>query len=247
MLVLALMSPVKDEEIQVEPNQGYDIALVIDASQSMSAKGFDENDRSLNRFNVVQSIVGDFIKERTSDNLGVVVFGKYSFVAAPLTYDQMILKQVVDQLYIGIAGKFTALYEAIAQSVNLMKGSRAKSKIAIVLTDGHNTPGGKVPLEVALELAKKEDVKVYTVGIGSANEYNGALLKEIAEETGGVTFGARSAAELQQVYMKIDELEKSEIESNSYTYKTYYYLYPVFIGLFSLLLYIYLRNKQGWA
>ncbi|MEA3373600.1 MAG: VWA domain-containing protein [Campylobacterota bacterium] len=247
MLVLALMSPVKDEEIQVKPDQGYDIALVIDASQSMSAKGFDENDRSLNRFDVVQSIVGDFIKERTNDNLGVVVFGKYSFVAAPLTYDQKILKQVVAQLYIGIAGKFTALYEAIAQSVNLMKESRAKSKIAIVLTDGHNTPGGKVPLEVALELAKKEKIKVYTIGIGGANEYNGALLNEIAVETGGVAFGAGSAKELKKVYAKIDELEKSEIDTNSYTYKSYYYLYPVFIGFFSLLFYIYLRNKRGWA
>ena len=247
MLVLALMSPVKDKEVQVEPNQGYDIALVLDASQSMSAKGFDEKELSRNRFDAVQEIVGDFIRERTNDNLGVVVFGKYSFVAAPLTYDQMILKQVVDQLYIGIAGKFTALYEAIAQSVNLMKESGAKSKVAIILTDGHNTPGGKVPLDVALELAKKEQIRVYTIGIGGTNEYNGALLKEIADETGGVAFAARSAAELKQVYEKIDELEKSEIETNSYTYKSYYYPYPVFIGLFSLLFYVYLRNKRGWA
>lgn len=247
MLVVAMMSPVKDEQIQVEPTQGYDIALVIDASQSMSARGFDENDPLHNRFDAVQEIVGDFIKERTSDNLGVVVFGKYSFVAAPLTYDQKILKQVVDQLYIGIAGKFTALYEAVAQSVNLMKGSSTKNKIAIVLTDGHNTPGGKIPLDVALELAKKEKIKVYTIGIGGPNEYNGALLKMIADETGGQAFGAINAQQLKQIYAQIDELEKSDIDTNSYTYKSYYYLYPVFIGLMSLLLYVYLRNRRGWA
>jgi Ca-activated chloride channel family protein len=247
MLVIALMSPVKDAALEVEPTQGYDIALVLDASQSMSARGFDMTDPMANRFDVVQGIVGDFIKERTADNIGIVVFGKYSFVASPLTYDQKILAQVVDQLYIGIAGKFTALYEAIAQSVNLMKDSSAKSKIAIVLTDGHNTPGGKVPLDVALELAKKEGIKVYTIGIGGRNEYNKALLKVIAGETGGKAFDASNAQELQKVYAKIDELEKSEIETNNYTYKKYYYVYPLFIALLSLLLYVYLRNKRGWA
>ncbi len=247
MLVLALMSPVKDDAIDVEPTKGYDIALVLDASQSMSARGFDTYNPMFNRFDAVQSIVGDFIKQRTSDNIGVVVFGKYSFVAAPLTYDQKILKQVVDQLYIGIAGKFTALYEAIAQSVNLMKDSKAKSKIAIVLTDGHNTPGGKVPLEIALELAKKENVKIYTIGIGGPNEYNGALLKVIAGETGGQSFDAADAQELESIYERIDQLEKSDIETNKYQFKTYYYVYPLFIALLSLLLYVYLRNKKGWA
>ncbi len=247
MLILSAMSPVKDADIEVESTKGYDIALVIDASQSMSARGFDERDPMVNRFDAVQSIVGDFIQSRTSDNIGVVVFGKYSFVAAPLTYDQKILKQVVDQLYIGIAGKFTALYESIAQSVNLLKDSDAKSKIAIVLTDGHNTPGGKVPLDVALELAKKEGVRVYTIGIGGANEYNGALLRVIAGETGGQAFDASNARELQKVYATIDELEKSDIETNRYTYKQYYYPFPMFIALLSLLLYVYLRNRRGWA
>ena len=247
MLILALMSPVKDEELQIEPEQGYDIALVLDASQSMSAKGFDENNRESNRFDVVKNIVNDFIKERHNDNMGVVVFGQYSFVAAPLTYDQRILARIVNQLYIGIAGKFTALYESMAQAVNLMKDSKAKSKIAILLTDGHNTPGGKVPLETALEMAKKENIKIYTIGIGGSSEYNGALLDYIAKKTGGVAFGAQTAVQLQHIYKKIDELEKSEIEANSYTYKTYYYLYPLFLAMISLLLYVYLRNKRGWA
>ena len=247
MLVVALMSPVKDEALDVEPTQGYDIALVLDASQSMSARGFDMTDPMANRFDVVQRIVGDFIKERTADNIGVVVFGKYSFVASPLTYDQKILAQVVDQLYIGIAGKFTALYEAIAQSVNLMKDASATSKIAIVLTDGHNTPGGSVPLDVALELAKKEGIRVYTIGIGGRNEYNDALLKVIAGETGGKAFDASTAQELQNVYAQIDALEKSEIATNSYTHKKYFYVYPLFIAVLSLLLYVYLRNKRGWA
>ena len=246
MLIVAMMSPVKDEELSIKPTQGYDIALVLDASQSMSAKGFDLEEPEKNRFDVVKSIVDAFVKERISDNIGIVVFGKYSFIAAPLTYDQVIISRIVDQLYIGMAGKFTALYESLAQSVNLMKASTAKTKIAIVLTDGHNTPGGKVPLEAALEMAKKAKIKIYTVGIGAEREYNGALLKYIAQETGGADFHARKALELQEVYAKIDALEKSEITENSYTYKQYYFLYPLFIAMLSLLGYVYLRNKRGW-
>ena len=247
MLVIALMSPVKDAQVQVKPEQGYDIALILDASHSMRAQGFDRANEQLNRFDVVKNIVNDFIAKRQSDNLGVVVFGEYSFVATPLTYDRHILSKVVEQLYIGMAGKFTALYEALGQSVNLLQHAGAKSRIAILLTDGHNTPGGKVPLDVALELAKKEGIRVYAIGIGAPNEYNGQLLAHIAKETGGEAFGAQTAAQLQEIYDTIDTLEKSEIETNSYSYKTYYYLYPLFIAVLSLLLYVYLRNKRGWA
>ncbi len=246
MLILALMSPVKDEEIMLDPQEGYDIALVLDVSQSMSAQGFDPSNPQANRFDAVKSIVGDFVKERQNDNLGFVVFGQYSFVASPLTYDQEILTRVLDQLYIGMAGKFTALYEALAQTVNLLKGSKAKTKIAILLTDGHNTPGGKIPLDVAIELAKKEGIKVYPIGIGARGEYNAEVLNTMAEETGGKAFGAHSADQLKEIYLKIDELEKSEIERESYNFLHYYYMYPLFLGFISLLAFVYLRNKKGW-
>jgi len=247
LLIIAIMSPVKDEEIELDPKDGYDIALVIDASQSMQARGFDSANPLKNRFDVVKEIVGSFVKERSNDNLGIVVFGKYSFVAAPLTYDKNIIAKVVDQLYIGMAGKFTALFEALAQSANLLHSSKAKTKIAILLTDGVNTAGGKVPLETAIELAKKNGVKVYTIGIGAPHEYNGALLQEIADETGGVAFGAQTSSQLEKIYKKIDELEKSEIEANSYSYKHYYYTFPLFVSMFLLLMYVYLRNRKEFA
>ncbi len=246
MLILALMSPVRDEQITLDPEQGYDIALVLDVSQSMSAQGFDPRNPGANRFDVVKEIVGDFIKNRGNDNLGLVVFGQYSFVASPLTYDKQILARILDQLYIGMAGKFTALYEAVAQTVNLMSGSKAKSRIAILLTDGHNTPGGKIPLDVAIDLAKKEGIKLYPIGIGAPGEYNGEVLMQMAKETGGEAFGAQNAMQLKEIYMKIDELEKSEIERESYTYLKYYYMYPLFVGFMALLGFVYLRNRRGW-
>lgn len=246
MLILALMSPVKDEPYELEPKHGHEIALILDASQSMQARNFDEQNPGISRFDVVKLIVKDFIEKRKNDNMGLVVFGAYSFIASPLTYDEHILSRIVSQLQIGMAGKYTALYESLAQGVNLLKMSESKSKIAILLTDGYSTEGvDKIPLDVALDMAKKEGVKVYPIGIGLPNEYNRAVLMKIANETGGVAFGASNARELSDIYKKIDELEKSEIKNESFTYLKYYYVYPLFVGLLSLMFYIYLRNKRG--
>jgi Ca-activated chloride channel family protein len=248
MLILALMSPVKDEPYEIEPKKGHEIALILDASQSMDTRGFDRQDPNASRFDIVKKIVRDFIEKRKNDNIGLVVFGSYSFIASPLTYDEHILSRIVSQLQVGMAGRYTALYEALAQGVNLLKMSHSKSKVAILLTDGYSTPQvDKIPLDVAIDLAKKEGVKVYPIGIGGDGEYNRAVLLKIAKETGGVAFGAASAAELAEVYKKIDELEKSEIKNESFTYLQYYYFYPLFIGLIALMLYVYLRNKRGKA
>ena len=245
MMIIALSSPVKDESYELEPKHGHEIALILDASQSMSARGFDTTNQNLTRFDVVKEIVSDFVSQRKNDNIGLVVFGAYSFIASPLTYDENILNKIVSQLYIGMAGKYTALYESLAQGVNLLKMSKSKSKVAILLTDGYNTPDNRFPFDVAVDMAKKEGVKVYPIGIGLPHEYNQRVLVDIAKATGGVAFGASTASELQEVYKKIDELEKSEIKSESFTYMKYYYIYPLFISFFSLMFYIYLRNRRG--
>jgi len=246
MLIVVLMSPVKDEPYELEPKHGYELALILDASQSMQAQGFDRSNPNLNRFDVVKSIVTDFIAQRPNDNIGLVVFGEYSFIASPLTYDENILNKIVSQLQIGMAGKYTALYESLAQGVNLLKMTESNSKIAILLTDGYSTKEiDKIPLKVALDMAKKEGIKVYPIGIGMPNEYNRKVLMQIAEETGGVAFGASSASELEDVYIKIDSLEKSEIKNETFTYLNYYYVYPLFLALISLMLYVYLRNRRG--
>ncbi len=248
MLIVALMSPVKDEPYELEPKNGYEIALILDASQSMKAMGFDVNNPRLSRFDAVKDIVSDFIRQREVDNIGLIVFGAYSFIASPLTYDDNILNKIVSQLYIGMAGKYTALYTSLAQGVNLLKMSESKSKVAILLTDGYSTPDvDKIPLEVALDMAEKEGIKIYPIGIGMPHEYNQKVLIEIAKKSGGVAFGASSASELEEVYKKIDELEKSEIKTETFSYLRYYYIYPLALSFFSLMLYIFIRNKRGHA
>ncbi|OHE04053.1 VWA domain-containing protein [Sulfurimonas sp. RIFOXYB12_FULL_35_9] len=248
MMILALMSPVKDETYVLDPKDGYEIALILDASESMTARGFDRSNENLNRFDVVKSIVSDFITQRENDNIGLVVFGAFSFIASPLTYDENILNKIVSQLYIGMAGRYTALNTSLAQGVNLLKMSNSKTKVAILLTDGHSTPEvDKIPLDVAIEMAKKEGIKVYPIGIGMPHEYNREVLLKIANESGGVAFGASNASELKEVYARIDALEKSKIENESLSYTRYYYQFPLFVSLLALMLYIYLRNKRGYA
>ena len=245
MLVFSIMSPVKDELYQLKPKNGYEIAMVLDTSESMHAKGFDYSNSSLTRFDVVKELVSDFIKERKNDNIGLVVFGSYSFIASPLTYDKNILNRILSQLYIGMAGRYTALYEALAQGVNLLKNSNSKSKIMILLTDGYKTSQGGFPFDVALDLAKKEGVRVYPIGIGSSNGYNAKVLLKMAKETGGEAFGASSASELKEVYKRIDKLEKSKIKNESFRNLHYFYQYPLYIALISLMLYTFMRNKRG--
>ena len=246
MLIMAMMSPIKDEPYELKPKDGYEIALILDASQSMQAQGFDLANPYSTRFDVVKEIVSSFIKERKNDNIGLVVFGSYSFIASPLTYDENILNKIVSQLGIGMAGSYTALYTSLAQGVNLLKMSETKSKVAILLTDGYSTPQiDRIPLDVAIEMAKKEGIKVYPIGIGMPHEYNGEVLMHIADETGGKAFGAASASELERIYKKIDELETSEIKAQTFSYTKYYYFFPLFIALISLMLYVFLKNKRG--
>lgn len=246
MLIVALMSPVKEESYEPSPREGYEIALILDASESMKAEGFDAQNRHLNRFDAVKEIVSDFIDKRARDNMGLVVFGAYSFIASPLTYDAAILKTILSQLHIGVAGKYTALNTSLAQGVNLLKQGESKTKIAILLTDGHSTKEiEKISLETALEMVKKEKIKVYPIGIGMPHEYNKEVLLKIAQESGGVAFGALNASELKEVYKKIDELAKSEIKNEKFSYLNYYYRYALFISLLALMLYVYLRNKRG--
>ncbi len=242
-VVIALASPYEEKVIQLDPHQGYDIILMLDASQSMAAQGFDELNPRANRFEVVQHIVGDFIAKRAADNLGMIVFGEYAFVASPITYDKHILAKLLEQLYIGVAGKKTAIYDAIAQAVTLIHENEAKSKIAILLTDGQNTTG-TMPYSAAISLAQREGLKIYTIGIGHRGEFSAGTLAKIAEDTGGKFFAAYSADQLAKVYMEINSLEKSELEGQTYQKKEFYYIYFLFVGLLSLMVYLVLRSKR---
>ena len=246
LLVLAMMSPVREEFLELAPTEGYSIAMVLDAGRSMQTRMFDREQQERSRFDVVKKIAGDFIVKRQDDNLGLVMFGDDAFVAAPLTNNQVSLQQILLHQKVSMAGKSTALDEAVAQVAHLMQNTNTKNRIAILLSDGHNTENSTISLPVAIALIKKEKIRFYTIGIGSANEYDADVLNTIAKESGGKSFSAINAQELQSVYSEIDSLEKSEIEYIDYTFKKYFYIYPLFLAFFTLLIYVYLRNRRGW-
>ena len=242
-IMIAVSSPYTILTESMKPKNGLNIALMLDTSESMRSLGFNRGDRRLNRFEIVKKIVGDFIEKRKNDNLGLVVFGEYAFISSPLTFDKHILKEMLNNIHIGIAGKQTAIYDAIGQTVALLKNEENSSNIAILITDGINT-AGVIQREKAIELAKNRDIKIYTIGIGRRGEINPLDLQDIAEQTGGEFFIARDGEELKLIYEKIDQIEKREIKDLTYEIKNYLYFYPLLLSIIFLTIFISLKNRS---
>ncbi len=234
LLSISLASPIKEDEIVTNENRGYEISLILDVSGSMA---------QYNKFKIVKSIVSDFIKKRKNDKLALTIFADFAYVAIPLTYDKQSIQRLLDKIDVGIAGTHrTALYEALFMSTKLFKNSKAKNKIAILLTDGMDN-AGTIPLDVAINTAKKYKIKVYTIGVGGRGEYNPYVLREIAKETGGKFFEADSADRLKRIYNEIDKLEKSEIKTNKFVKKSYYFQYPLFLAILFMSILIILNTN----
>ncbi|MEJ2469415.1 MAG: VWA domain-containing protein [Campylobacterales bacterium] len=234
LLALALASPIKQNEVVVRSDKGYELSLVLDASGSMKQQ---------NKFGIVKEIVLDFVDKREHDKLALTLFADFAYVAMPLTYDKQSLKQLLSKIDVGIAGvQRTALYEALFMSTKLFKDSASKEKIAILLTDGMDNTS-QVPLDVAIQSAVKHGIKVYVIGVGGRGDYNPEVLRKIAEETGGKFYEARSVERLKQIYGEIDALEKSEIKADKYVKKRYYFQYPLAAALFLLAAFILMRRR----
>jgi Ca-activated chloride channel family protein len=241
---IALASPIITNTYQNSKKDGRDIMLVIDASDSMRQRGFDPTDRAKSMFGVVKDVVRDFIKRRESDRIGVVTFADVAFIASPLTFEKRFLEGIVEYQQLGIAGKRTAINDALVQTYGVLTKSRAKSKIAILLTDGQDNMS-KVSAKDIINVIKKSDIKLYTIGIGDARSYNGRYLKELAKAGRGEAYGARSADMLSRIYEEIDKLEATKIDNKKVVNHTYLYTYPLFVAILSLLLFIYIRNSKG--
>jgi len=136
--ITALASPVLTKTYIDSKKNGRDIVLVIDASDSMRQRGFDANNRSKNKFEVVKEVMNDFISKRESDRIGLISFADIAFIASPLTFEKDFLKGIVEYQQLGMAGKRTAINDALIQTYGMLSKSKAKSKIAILLTDGQD-------------------------------------------------------------------------------------------------------------
>lgn len=235
--IIALASPVKTDDTQLIKNDGVNIVLNLDASRSMINRDLDP---LKNRFDVVKDIVKDFISKRVSDNIALVLFGDSALLASPLSFDKNAQIEILNYLEVEMAGQKTALFDSIAQSVNILKDKKAKSNIIIVLSDGEDT-ASKIPLDAVIKFLKKYNIKAYTIGIGNSNR---RVLDYIAKESNAKAYLAYSKEDLALIYGDINRLEKSKIEQNKIVLKDYLFFYPLFFAVLSLILLIYLRNRE---
>ncbi len=229
--------------------EGIDVAMVLDISGSMLAEDFKPN-----RLEAAKNVIDEFISGRTSDKIGLVIFARESFTQCPLTIDYSVLRSLLKEIKSGMLEDGTAIGIAIANGVNRLKDSKAKSKVMILLTDGVNNAGEIDPISAA-QIAKDFGIRVYTVGVGTRGqapypfvtpfgkqyqmvpvEIDEETLTKIASITGGRYFRATNNQKLKEIYQEIDKLEKTKVEVTSYRNASEEFYSFAFIGLILLMM-----------
>lgn len=224
-IIIALAQPQTKYELQQTEGEGVDVVLCIDVSGSMTAQ-----DLQPNRLEAAKQVAADFVKKRTADRIGVVIFAGESFTQCPITTDHNVLLTAIENIHNGLLEDGTAIGSGLGTSVDRIRNSKSKSKVIILLTDGENN-GGLIDPRTAKEIAKAFAIKVYTIGVGTEGyapqpintplgvqmqnvkvTIDEKLMREIATETGGKYFRAMDNEGLKSIYNEIDRLEKSKVE-----------------------------------
>lgn len=247
-LIVALARPQSVSSKQNLSTEGIDIVLVLDISGSMLAEDFIPN-----RLDAAKKVADEFVEGRANDRIGLVIFSAESFTQCPLTLDYPVLKNLLGEVKNGMIADGTAIGLALANGVNRLKDSKAKSKVVILLTDGVNNRGEIDPITAA-KIAATFGVRVYTVGVGARGtapfpvqtpfgvrrqmmqvDLDEKTLVAVASMTGGKYFRATDNEKLKAIYREIDMLERTKIEVTAY--KKYTELFPQWLmaGTFLLL------------
>jgi len=260
LLIVAMARPQTSLSRQDITVEGIDLVLALDVSGSMLAMDFKPD-----RLEAAKDVAIEFIDGRPNDRIGLVIFSGETFTQCPMTTDHSVLKNLFRDIHSGMIDDGTALGDGLATAVNRLRGSKAISKVIILLTDGVNNMGSLDPRSAA-EIAKLYGIRIYTVGVGTIGKapypiqtpfgmqtqmmdvkIDEALLQEIAKMTDGKYFRATNNAKLRQIYQEIDKMEKSKIDVTEFRKKKEEFLPLVLlafllIGLETLLRYAYLKN-----
>lgn len=229
MIVIAIARPRSAGTMEKVDTEGIDIVLAMDVSTSMLAR-----DLTPDRISASKDIAIEFISQRPSDRMGIVVFAGESFTQCPLTTDRATLINLMKEVQTDLIEDGTAIGNGLATAVARMKDSDAKSRVVILLTDGVNNRGEISP-QMAAEIAKTYGVRVYTIGVGKEGmapypvqtpwgievqnvqvEIDEKLLSEIAESTGGRYFRATDNTKLAEIYGEINKMEKAKTTVDSF-------------------------------
>jgi Ca-activated chloride channel family protein len=256
MLVLILARPQTTNNWKNTETEGIDIMIALDISSTMLAE-----DLKPNRLEAAKDVATEFISGRPNDNIGITLFAAESFTQCPLTVDHAVLLNLFQNIKCGIIEDGTAIGMGIANSVTRLKGSKAKSKVIILLSDGSNNKGDISPLTAA-EIAKSFGIRVYTIGVGTNGlapypyptaagvqyinipvEIDEQTMNQIAETTDGKYFRATSNSKLKEVYQEIDKLEKTKLNVKAYSKRQENYQPFALILFLCILGEILLRNS----
>ena len=238
------------------PVSGRDLMLAVDLSGSMNTADFELGGKAVERINALKEIAVPFIARRTGDRIGLILFADHPYVQAPLTFDLDTVKYLLIEATVGMAGKQTAIGDAIGLALKRTVADKAKDRVLILMTDGANTAGQISPLKAA-ELAAGQGLKIYTIGIGAdemevkrfffsqtvnpSADLDEKTLTAIAEQTGGRYFRAHNTQELEEIYQLLDQLEPAEREQDVYRPVSDLFYWPLGLALAGALL-IFLRD-----
>ena len=242
LIVVAIARPRSSEVIEKIDAEGIDIVLAMDVSTSMLARDFTPD-----RISASKDIAIEFIAQRPTDRMGIVVFAGESYTQCPLTTDRAALINMMKEVETGLIDDGTAIGNGLATAIARMKDSDAKSRVVILLTDGVNN-SGEVSPQMAVEIAKTYGIRVYTIGVGREGmapypvmtpwgvevrnlevEIDEDLLKQIADETGGRYFRANDNTKLAEIYDEINQMEKARTTVDSFP------IYKELFGKYALL------------
>lgn len=246
LLVLSAMRPQWLGELVEVPVSGRELMLAVDLSGSMEQQDFVLGGRRIDRLTATKRVAGDFIERRVGDRIGLILFGEQAYLQAPLTFDRETVKTLLSEAVIGLAGKATAIGDAIGLAVKRLRERDASQRVLVLLTDGANTAGVVDPLSAA-QLASREGLRIYTIGIGATELLERSLfgtrrvnpsadldeeaLNRIADLTGGAYFRARDLDELERIYALIDEMEPVEQDPKKYRPRKALYYWPLAAAL----------------
>ena len=207
------------------PVSGRDLMLAVDLSESMTENDFELQGERVDRLTAAKWVAQDFIKRREGDRIGLVLFGEQAYLQTPLTFDRDTVLTMLDEAQIGLAGRATAIGDSIGLAIKRLRENENSNRVLILMTDGANTAGEVDPLQAA-DLAAREGLTVYTIGIGAdemlvrslfgtrrvnpSADLDERTLQTIADKTGGRYFRARDLAEFEAIYRLLDELEPVE-------------------------------------
>lgn len=253
-LIFAMARPRSSSDYETTSTEGIDIMLAMDVSTSMLARDFHPD-----RIAAAKDIAIQFIAERPTDRMGIVVFAGESYTQCPLTTDRITLINMMKEVQTGLIEDGTAIGNGLATAVARLKDSDAVSRVVILLTDGVNNRGEVTPLTAA-EIARTYGVRVYTIGVGAHGmapypvmtpygvqiqqvkvEIDEELLKQIAGTTGGEYFRATDNTKLLSIYNQINQMEKSRTLVDSFPVYKEKFMNFALVALFALALEFLLR------